>query len=99
MARKTGGSTIGHNPLDPVVPSRAAPQAAAPSSTKRAVTVRLSGALLERLQGAVYWTPGATVTSLIEEALSDSLDKREKANGGRFNAPAGPIKTGRRAGS
>ncbi len=101
MARKAGASTIGANPLDTMIPQPAAPQPApAPAlAAKRAVTVRLSETLLERLQAAVYWTPGATVTSILEESVGQALDAMEKANGGPFKAAAGAIKTGRRAGS
>lgn len=100
MARKAGGSTIGFNPLDAVIPQQAAPQPSTPASApKRAVTVRLSGALLDRLQAAVYWTPGATLTGILEDGVEQALGAMEKANGGPFKTPAGPIKTGRRAGT
>lgn len=102
MARKAGASTIGANPLDAVVPQGANAQPASPApaaAPKRAVTVRLSEPLLERLQAAVYWTPGATVTSLLEEGVGQVLDAMEKANGTPFKAAAGAIKTGRRAGT
>ena len=33
------------------------------------VTVALPADLMERARNAVYWTPGATLTALVENAL------------------------------
>lgn len=94
-------TTIGANPLDAVVPQqppRAEPPQAA-ASPKKAMTVRLPTDLMERLQAAVYWSPGQTVTAVLETALAKELDVMEEANGGPFKPPGGAIKTGRRAGT
>ena len=43
----------------------------------------------------IYWTPGATLAALMEEALTSHLDRLEKKRGEPFAPRTGAIKTGR----
>jgi hypothetical protein len=61
-----------------------------------AMTFRVASSIAQRLRNAVYWTPGATATAIVEDGLIMKLDAMEKANGGPFQQRGGPIKTGRR---
>ena len=103
MARK---STIGANPLDAVVPMRrpteepklvekAERPAPAARTEKERATFHLPTDLLDRTRNAVYWTPGATLAALMEEALTSPLDRLEKKRGEPFAPRTGAIKTGR----
>jgi hypothetical protein len=99
MARR---STIGANPLDAVVPvgrgatKRAKPQAEPARPTKERVTFQLPVDLIERARDAVYWTPGLTMASFMEEALVAQLERTEKKRGTPFASRAGAaLKTGR----
>lgn len=98
-ARKV--STIGSNPLDQVVPMR--PQSPIPpddpepaKAARERVTIALPADLMERARNAVYWTPGATLAGLVEEAVADSLDQIEKRNGGSFKPRGSNLKPGRK---
>lgn len=97
----TRRSTIGANPLDAVVPLRGAmPKAAKtaepePKAKKERTTFQVSVELLERVRNAVYWTPGATVSGLMQDALEGELARLEKKRGEPFPPRAGDLKTGR----
>jgi hypothetical protein len=93
-------STIGSNPLDAVVPmgrpgpaAEAAPEPVAP---RERVTVALPADLMERARNAVYWTPGATLTALVEDAIKLELAKREAEAGGPFQPRGTKLQPGRR---
>ncbi len=94
MARR---STIGENPLDAVVPISRSPSGSvatddeatvAKSSSqgvkKERLTVHLPVALIERIKNAVYWTPGATLTGVAEQALGNLVDALEQERGEPF---------------
>ncbi len=97
MARKA--STIGSNPLDQVVPLRrqeAAPRPELAKAARERVTIALPTDLMERARNAVYWTPGATLAGLVEEAVADAMDRLEQENAGAFRSRSGNLKPGRR---
>ncbi len=94
-------STIGSNPLDAVVPmarpETAVPeQSAPPSPPRERVTIALPADLMERARNAVYWTPGATLAGLVEEAVRVELAKREAENGSVFRPRNSRLTPGRR---
>jgi hypothetical protein len=96
-------STIGSNPLDAVVPmgrpEAAVEESSAPPSIPRErVTIALPADLMERARNAVYWTPGATLAGLVEDAVRVELAKREAESGGAFKARRSRLKPGRRVG-
>lgn len=99
MARK---STIGANPLDAVVPmkrgetKRVKPQAEPARATKERVTFQLPVGLIEKARDVVFFSPGLTMASLMEEALLAQLERAEKKHGKPFPSRAGAaLKTGR----
>src|SRR5215467_10148486 len=96
MARK---STIGANPLDAVVPPKQGEDPASLTALgrvrKERVTFQLPVDLIERARDAVYWTPGATMASLMEHALDVELTRREQERGQPFPSRTGEIRTGR----
>ena len=97
MARKA--STIGSNPLDQVVPLRRADPAPEPEPAKpprERVTIALPADLMERARNAVYWTPGATLAGLVEDAMADVMDRLEQENAGPFRPRSSNLKPGRR---
>lgn len=66
---------------------------------KQRATFHLPVDLMERARSAVYWTPGATMADLAEEALRRELDRREKKRGEPFPPFEGRLKGGRPVGS
>lgn len=97
MARKA--STIGSNPLDQVVPLRRSEPLSEPEPVKAArerVTIALPADLLERARNAVYWTPGATLAGLVEDAVAEAMDQLEQEHGSPFKARSANLKPGRR---
>jgi len=96
-------STIGSNPLDAVVPmGRLEPAAEATSEPtpvappRERVTIALPADLMERARNAVYWTPGATLTALVEDAVELELAKREAEHGSPFKPRGTKLAPGRR---
>jgi len=102
--------TMEEDPLDAVVPTKAATKASrrglAPAGTyqrpekpprlvKERLTVHLSVELIERVKNAVYWTPGLTLAGLAEKHLSAAVDKLEKKNGKPFPQRSSNLKGGR----
>jgi predicted DNA-binding protein len=63
---------------------------------KQSVTVRLSTDLLERMRNLVYWTPGSTMNSLVEESLEESIKKLEEKKGDAFPQRTKPLQPGRK---
>jgi len=102
MARR---KTIGESPLDAVIPlgrrdeprkAREPERDAEPvKATKERVTFQLPTETIERARNAVFWTPGATMAAIMEEALSVHLDRLEKKRGEPFPTRSGALKTGR----
>ena len=64
-------------------------------SLKQRITVQISQDVIERLKNAVYWTPGLTLASLAEEALSNAVDRLEKERSNPFPKRHNELKTGR----
>jgi hypothetical protein len=99
------GSTIGSNPLDSVVPMHRTPvpDSPTPPDDKRVgrerVTISLPADLMERARNAVFWTPGATLAGLVEDAVAEEMARREKENEGQFKARSAALRPGRRVGS
>ena len=60
---------------------------------KERVTLSLSADMVERLRTVVYWTPGLTLTGVIESAIQSTLTKLEK--GKRFRKRKGKLPVGR----
>lgn len=110
MATKTR-TTIGQNPLDAVVPDLRALQnpprvgeaeitsgessSGVESGRKERLTIHLSSGLIERLKNAVFWTPGLTLASLSENALTHVVDELEAERGAAFETRTGELKGGR----
>ncbi len=96
MARK---STIGINPLDALVPIKKTeeetPTVKLDKSRKERATFQLPLDLIERARDVVYWTPGATMAWIMEDALTSYLDNLEKKRGNPFPKREGMIRTGR----
>ena len=75
-------------PADPSIPRRR-------GTRKTRLTVYLSVDIIDTLRNIAYWTKGATLAGLVEEALRDSIAARERANGGPFTRRLEELKGGR----
>jgi len=64
-------------------------------SRKERLTIHLSSGLIDRLKNAVYWTPGLTLATLSETALTRMVEELEGERGGPFQAREGELKGGR----
>ncbi len=62
---------------------------------KKQIAVVLSEDLVERAKDIVYWTPGVTLAGLVEEGLQRAVERRERANGGPFDARPAQLQSGR----
>lgn len=58
-------------------------------------TYYISEAVVERAKNAVYWTPGATLSSIVENALDSHLHGMERGNGGGFPIREAELAKGR----
>jgi hypothetical protein len=63
--------------------------------TRKRLTVYLPLELLERARNTVYWSKGLTLAGLIEQALADSLNRKEQVNGKIFPQRLEELKGGR----
>lgn len=59
------------------------------------ITVSIPLSTAERARDAVYWTPGATVATLVTEALEREISRLETKRGEPFPPRTGNIRTGR----
>lgn len=101
--------TIGANPLDAVIPgprpqetparARAArPRSAAPTlaARRQRITFQFPADLIERLRNAAFWSPGASMAGLAEQALAETLQRLEKQRGKPFPPRRHPLRPGRK---
>ena len=118
MAKKTAPRKrrgLGANPLDALVPSRAAvkvsrrglePAGTTPRPARREkgpakerYTLHLPVELMERAKNAAYWTPGLTLAGLAEAGIRAEVERIEKKNHGAFKAREKELVGGRPLGS
>ena len=59
------------------------------------LTVRLPLRLLARLRSAVFYTPGMTVTALVEGSIEDRIDQLEIERGAKFRGRKQQLRAGR----
>jgi hypothetical protein len=63
---------------------------------KERVTFQLPVELIEKARDVVYFTPGFTMTRLMEEALVATLEKMARKRGGQFESRGNArLRTGR----
>lgn len=60
------------------------PSNASDAGESKPVTIRMPEALREKIYEAVYWTPGLTITDLIQEAVGKEIARLEKRRGATF---------------
>jgi len=63
-----------------------------PARAQLRFTVHLPADLVEQLRRAVYWTPGATLSGLAEQALRQAVGRLEKERGEAFPDTRGSIR-------
>ena len=67
---------------------------AKPETRKKViVTGRMDPDLLDRAKAMAYWTPGLTLSRIMEDALRAHMEELEKEKG-RMKPAAGPLKMG-----
>ena len=62
---------------------------------KERLTVQIDGEVLDRLRNAVYWTPGLTMTGLVERCIAEAIRGMERRRGAAFPQRSEPLKAGR----
>lgn len=60
------------------------------------ITVHIEQKVVERLRNTVYWTPGQTVSSLVEKSIDEYLLGLEEEHGGPFEKRNNNLKVGRK---
>jgi hypothetical protein len=92
MTRKT----IGDNPLDAWVTTVESVNKKPHGKKKQKVTLIMDADLVERLKNAVYWSPGLSLSGVLEEAAEKMISQLEKKNGKPFQERNGELKKGRK---
>jgi hypothetical protein len=64
-------------------------------SGKERLTVVIRGDVLNRLRNAVFWTPGLTMTGIVEQCISDAVSMLEQQRGSEFPQRSEELKAGR----
>ena len=67
-------------------------------SSSMQVAVRLPADLVDRMRAAAFYTPGETITSLIERGATAEIARLERERGEPFPAASGPVRRGRPVG-
>ena len=62
---------------------------------KERFTVQLPVELIEQARNAVYWTPGATLASLVADGLTRVLEELEAERNEPFPKRSGKLRAGR----
>ena len=62
---------------------------------KERLTVLISGEVLNRLRNAVFWSPGLTVTGVVEKCIADAIESLEERRGAEFPQRSEELKAGR----
>jgi hypothetical protein len=88
-------SKIGFNPLDAYTTS-IEPVKSQPIKKRQKITLTMDSALVERLKNTVYWSPGLSLCSLLEEGAEIMVNQLEKENGKPFPERNGELKKGRK---
>ena len=63
-------------------------------SSSRRLTAYVDPEVLDRARRASYWTPGLTLSALVEDALRVELDRLEAERGDRFPPYKGDLPRG-----
>jgi hypothetical protein len=75
MRRRTIGEAIGEDLKGPPDKEQASGE---PKPQKTRVTFLLANEVMDRVRNCVYWTPGLTLSALMEQAIAEAVEKREK---------------------
>jgi len=62
---------------------------------KQRLTVLINTEVLNRLRNAVFWTPGLTMTGVVEKSISDAIESLEQRRGSEFPQRSEELKAGR----
>lgn len=88
--------TIGNNPLDDLIrEQKPSDQKEITKNRKKRITVQIPEEIIERVKNATYWTPGLTLSHLVEKALHNEVSKMEEIRGSSFQKRSEELKTGR----
>ena len=89
---------IGKNPLDELIGGNQitpTQKQASSKNQKKRITVQISEDIIERIKNATYWTPGLTLSYLVEKALDREVNQMESDRGSSFEKRRAELKTGR----
>jgi hypothetical protein len=81
----------------PTKPTRKATRKPAPepAPTMAKITVNLPPEVAELVRTAAFWTPGASVASIVAAGIRSEVKRLEKKRGAAFPKRRGPVKAGR----
>ncbi len=77
-------------------PIKPAPEETAKEKARRErLTVYISADVVDKARDAVYFEPGVTLTSLVQDAVTREIKRLEKKRGEEYPKRKGKITTGR----
>jgi hypothetical protein len=91
MSRDTIDSGFLDGIFTPVEPVKSKP-----AKKRQKITLTMDSDLVERLKNTVYWSPGLSLCSLLEEGAEIMVNQLEKENGKPFPERNGELKKGRK---
>jgi hypothetical protein len=65
------------------------------ATAKERFSAYIASSLLDRARNATYWTPGATMNALVEEAVRREVERREAERGEGFPPRPTALRGGR----
>jgi hypothetical protein len=75
-------------------PAQAGPPAPAPRARRANVQGYIDAHVLERARDAAFWTPGVSLSALIEHGLRAEIARLERERGEPFPPRRGPLTPG-----
>ena len=63
---------------------------------KQLMSFRLDNKIADRLRNAAYWSPGQTMSAIVEAAVIEKLARMEKAQGAAFKPRKAELTRGRK---
>ena len=82
-------------PAGPALDRRADRRPPRGAAQRQRLTVQLPSEVLDQMRDAVYWTPGLTMTGLVEQCMRQMIERLEGDRGSKFPKRKEQLRAGR----